>query len=170
LAEVSTAKVKELREQTGAGIMDCKRALQEAGGDAGKAAEILKEQGLARAAKKSERTTGQGIVDSYIHAGGRIGSMIEVNCETDFVARTDDFKRLVHDLAMQVAATNPKAVGNEPDLQTGGDGQIAEEEVLLRQPFIKDPSISVEDLVKNSISKLGENVVIRRFARFELGG
>jgi elongation factor Ts len=171
LAEISTVKVKELREQTGAGIMDCKRALDEAGGDTGKAAEILKQQGLARAAKKSERTTGQGIVDSYIHAGGRIGAMIEVNCETDFVARTDDFKRLVHDLAMQVAATNPKAVGNEPNLQTGGgDGQVAEEDVLLRQPFIKDPSIAIEDLVKNSIARLGENVVIRRFARFELGG
>jgi elongation factor Ts len=171
LAEVTTAKVKELREQTGAGIMDCKRALEEAGGDTGKAVQILKEQGLARAAKKSERTTGQGIVDAYIHAGGRIGSMIEVNCETDFVARTDDFRRLVHDLAMQVAATSPKAVGNEPDLKTGSDdGQIAEEDVLLKQPFIKDPSMSVEDLVRNSIAKLGENVVIRRFARFELGG
>jgi elongation factor Ts len=171
LVEISTAKVKELRDQTGAGIMDCKRALQEAEGDAGKAAEILRQQGLARAAKKSERMTGQGVIDSYIHGGGRIGSMVEVNCETDFVARTDDFKRLVRDLAMQVAATNPKAVGNEPDLQVGnGEGQVAEEEVLLRQPFIKDPSISVEDLVKNSIAKLGENVVIRRFARFELGG
>lgn len=171
MAEITTAKVKELREQTGAGIMDCKRALQETEGDAAKAIEILREQGLARAAKKSERTASQGTVDSYIHAGGRIGSMVEINCETDFVARTDDFRQLVHDVAMQVAATNPRAVGNETDLDLGtGDGQITDEEILLKQQFIKDPSLTVEDLVKNSIAKLGENIVIRRFARFELGG
>lgn len=171
MAEISAAQVKELREQTGAGIMDCKRALLAAGGDLTKAAEILKEQGLARAAKKSERKADQGLVHAYIHAGGRIGSLVEVNCETDFVQRTDDFKRLVHDIAMQVAATNPRVVGNEPDLDLGeGESQIAREDVLLQQPFIKDPSINIESLVTNSITRMGENIVIRRFARFELGG
>ncbi len=165
MAEITTAMVKELREQTGAGIMDAKRALESTGGNMAKAAEILKEAGLARAAKKAERVAGQGLVDAYIHAGGRIGSMVEINCETDFVARTDDFKRLIHDVAMQVAATNPKAVGNEEKLSE----ELADEEILLKQPFIKDPSITIEDLVKNSIAKLGENIIIRRFARFELG-
>ncbi len=168
MAEISAAKVKELRELTGAGIMDCKRALEATGGDIAKAQEILKEQGLARAAKKAERVAGQGLIDAYIHAGGRIGAMVEVNCETDFVARTDDFKRLAHDIAMQIAATNPKVVGNEEEVARQGE-QIPEEEVLLKQPFIKDPSMTIEDLVKSSIAKLGENVVIRRFARFELG-
>ncbi len=166
MAEISATQVKELREQTGAGIMDCKRALEAAGGDVGKATEILKEQGLARAAKKAERVAGQGLVDAYIHAGGRIGAMVEVNCETDFVARTDEFRRLVHDIAMQVAATNPRVVGNE---ESGDGTEVPAEEVLLKQPFIKDPSMSIEDLVKNAIAKMGENVVIRRFARFELG-
>jgi len=170
LAEISAAKVKELREQTGAGIMDSKRALEAAGGDMAKAAEILKQQGLARAAKKAERKAEQGLIDAYIHAGGRIGAMVEVNCETDFVARTEDFKRLVHDIAMQVAATNPKAVGNEPDLEIGeGDGKVPAEDVLLKQPFIKDPSMTVGDLVQNTIAKVGENIVVRRFTRFELG-
>lgn len=167
MADVSAQKVKELREQTGAGIMDCKRALEAAGGDTAKAAEILKKQGLARAAKKAERVAGQGVIDAYIHAGGRIGAMVEINCETDFVARTDDFRRLVHDIAMQVAATSPKVVGNEPDLDTSN---LGEEEILLKQPFIKDPSTTIEELVKNSIARVGENIVIRRFARFELGG
>jgi len=167
LAEISAQKVKELREKTGAGIMDCKRALEATGGDMAKAAELLKEQGLAKAAKKAERVAGQGVIDAYIHAGGRIGAMVEVNCETDFVARTDDFRRLVHDIAMQIAATNPKVIGNEPDLDTSN---LSEEEILLKQPFIKDPSTTIEQLVKNSIAKMGENIVIRRFARFELGG
>lgn len=150
--------------------MDCKRALENAGGDVAKATELLKAQGLAKAEKKAERTARQGLVDSYIHAGGRIGSMVEVNCETDFVARTDDFKRLAHDIAMQVAATNPKVIGNESNPEGSKDGQdVADEDVLLKQPFIKDPSISIEALVKNAIAKTGENIVIKRFARFELG-
>lgn len=165
MAESGASKVKELREQTGAGIMDCKRALDQTGGDLVKASAILKEQGLAKAAKKGARVAGQGLVESYIHAGGRIGSMVEVNCETDFVARTDDFKRLAHDVAMQVAATNPRFVGNEEDLPA----DVPEEEILMKQPFIKDGSASIEDLVKNAISKMSENIVIRRFARFELG-
>lgn len=170
MAEITAAMVKELRQRTGAGVMDSKRALEASGGDLAKAEEILKEQGLARAAKKAERTAEQGLIDAYIHAGGRIGSMVEVNCETDFVARTEDFRRLVHDIAMQVAATNPKVVGNEPELAAAETGaQIPEEEILLKQPFIKDPSMTVEDLVKSTIARVGENIVIRRFARFELG-
>lgn len=147
--------------------MDAKRALEATGGDMAKAAEILKEQGLARAAKRAERKAEQGLIDAYIHAGGRIGTLVEVNCETDFVARTDDFKRLVHDIAMQVAATNPRVVGNEVPVE--GAEQLPDEEVLLKQPFIKDPSLTIEDLVKNAMARVGENVVIRRFARFELG-
>jgi elongation factor Ts len=167
LAEISATQVKELRELTGAGIMDCKRALENAGGNMKQAAEVLKEQGLARAAKRAERVASQGVVESYIHGGGRIGVIVEVNCETDFVARTDDFKKLARDIAMQVAAMNPRVVGNEEGDGAGED--IPAEEVLLKQPFIRDASISIEDLVKNVISKTGENVVIRRFARFELG-
>jgi len=167
LAEITTAMVKQLRDQTGAGIMDAKRALEATGGDMAKAAEILKAQGLARAAKKAERVAGQGLIEAYIHAGGRIGAMVEVNCETDFVARTDDFKRLAHDIAMQIAATNPKVIGNEPPGAV--EEQVSDEEVLLKQPFIKDPSMTIDDLVKNAIAKLGENIIIRRFARFELG-
>ncbi len=168
MVEISATKVKELRDLTGAGIMDCKRALESTGGDASKAAEILKEQGLAKAAKRSERKAEQGTIDSYIHAGGRIGVLVEVNCETDFVARTDDFRQLAHDIAMQVAATNPRIVGNEEPTD-GATGDVPAEETLLKQPFIKDPGITVEDLVKGVISKTGENIVIRRFARFELG-
>ena len=167
MAEITTAMVKQLRDQTGAGIMDAKRALEATGGDMAKAAEILKAQGLARAAKKAERVAGQGLIEAYIHAGGRIGAMVEVNCETDFVARTDDFKRLAHDIAMQIAATNPKVIGNEPPGAV--EEQVSDEEVLLKQPFIKDPSMTIDDLVKNAIAKLGENIIIRRFARFELG-
>jgi len=167
LAEITTAMVKQLRDQTGAGIMDAKRALEATGGDMAKAAEILKAQGLASAAKKAERVAGQGLIEAYIHAGGRIGAMVEVNCETDFVARTDDFKRLAHDIAMQIAATNPKVIGNEPPGAV--EEQVSDEEVLLKQPFIKDPSMTIDDLVKNAIAKLGENIIIRRFARFELG-
>ncbi len=167
---IPTDNIKALREKSGAGIMDCKRALEATGGDLAKASEILREQGLARAAKRAERVAEQGLIEAYIHAGGRIGAMVEVNCETDFVARTDEFRRLVHDLAMQVAATNPRAVGNEAEPVVSGDGSaVPKEEVLLRQPFIKDPSMTVENLVKNAIAKTGENIVVRRFARFELG-
>lgn len=170
MAEISAAMVKELREQTGAGIMDCKRALQETGGNLAKASDILKEQGLAKAAKKSERVAGQGTIEAYIHAGGRIGVLVEVNCETDFVARTDDFKRLVHDIAMQVAAMDPAVVGNEPQAPTpDGGAEIPVEKILLKQVFIKDGSVTIEHLVKDAIAKVGENIVIRRFTRFELG-
>ena len=165
--EVTAAQVKELREITGAGVMDCKRALMEAGGDREKAAEILRERGLSVAEKKSHRTTEQGLVECYIHAGGRIGAMVEVNCETDFVARTDDFRTLARELAMQVAATGPLSVSKE-DLPAGAEG-TPEELCLLCQTYIRDPGRTVQDMVNDVIAKTGENVQVRRFARFELG-
>ena len=147
--------------------MDCKRALQESKGDLARAEEILREQGIASAAKKASRATNQGVVDSYIHSGGRIGAIVEVNCETDFVARTPDFKELAHDLAMQVAAMSPLYVDDSeiPD----GDEVDPQQACIMQQPFIKDPSQTVQDLVNEAISKLGENVRVRRFARFSLG-
>jgi elongation factor Ts len=165
--DVSVESIKELRERTGAGIMDCKRALQESNGDLAKAEEILRERGVASAAKKASRATNQGVVESYIHSGGRIGAIVEVNCETDFVARTPDFKELAHDLAMQVAAMSPLYVDDSeiPD----GDEVDPQQACILQQPFIKDPSQTVQDLVNEAISKLGENVRVRRFARFSLG-
>ena len=175
---ITTEMIKELRERTGAGIMDAKRALEEAGGDMERAAEILRQQGLARAARKAGRATSQGLVHAYIHGGGRIGALIEVNCETDFVARTDEFKQLVHDLAMQVAATAPRYVSVEdvpPEVleegarEAGSTQKFIEQAVLLAQPFIKDPSRTVEEVIKETIARLGENIRVRRFARFELG-
>lgn len=175
---ISAAQVKELRELTGAGIMECKRALEEAGGDVRKAEGLLLQQGLAKAEKKAGRSALQGIVEPYIHGGGRIAALVEVNCETDFVARTDDFKALAHDVAMQVAAMAPRYVSADevPEAEWAGleheygDRKKAAEAVcLLDQPFIKDPKSSIRDLNKAAISKLGENVIIRRFARFEVG-
>ena len=147
--------------------MDCKRALQESNGDLAKAEEILRDQGIASAAKKASRATNQGVVESYIHSGGRIGAIVEVNCETDFVARTPDFKELAHDLAMQVAAMSPLYVDDSeiPD----GDEVDPEQACIMQQPFIKDPSQTVQDLVNEAIGKLGENVRVRRFTRFSLG-
>ena len=165
--DVSVEAIKELRERTSAGIMDCKRALQESKGDLDRAEEILRERGIASAAKKASRATNQGVVESYIHSGGRIGAIVEVNCETDFVARTPDFKELAHDLAMQVAAMSPLYVDDSeiPD----GDEVDPQQACIMQQPFIKDSSQTVQDLVNNAISKLGENVRVRRFARFSLG-
>ena len=165
--EVTTAQVKELREITGAGVMDCKRALIEAQGNKEKAIEILREHGLSVAEKKSHRATEQGLVECYIHAGGRIGAMIEVNCETDFVARTEDFRALARELAMQVAATGPMSISKE-DLPANAEGKL-EELCLLCQPYIRDPGRTVQDIVNDVIAKTGENVQVRRFARFELG-
>ncbi len=165
--ELSVATIKELRERTGAGIMDCKRALEETSGDLTKAEELLSQQGIASAVKKASRSTEEGIVESYIHSGGRIGVLLEVNCETDFVARTDDFKELAHDIAMQVAAMSPSYV-NGDEVPDGEDAESAET-VLMHQPFIKDPSKSVQDLVNEGIGKLGENIRVRRFTRFSLG-
>ncbi len=165
--EISAAQIKALREKTNAGVMDCKRALAEAGGDQEKAALILRERGLTMAEKKAHRSTEQGLVECYIHAGGRIGAMVEVNCETDFVARTDAFRALVRELAMQVAAIGPLAVSEE-ELPPDTEGPV-EETCLLKQPYIRDSSRSVQDIVNDVIAKTGENVRVRRFARFELG-
>ncbi|MDD2554744.1 MAG: translation elongation factor Ts [Syntrophaceticus sp.] len=189
--------VKELRERTGSGIMDCKKALQESGGDMEKAIVYLRERGLAVAAKKAGRVTGEGLVESYIHAGGKIGVLIEVNCETDFVAKTDDYHTLCKELAMQVAAANPTYVGRSDvpqetidaeksvlEIQARNDGKpekVIEKIVngriekfykdicLLEQPYIRDSEKIVQDLVSEYIAKLGENIVVNRFCRFKLG-
>ncbi len=147
--------------------MECKRALVEAGGNAQKAAEILERQGLARAERKAGRVASQGLVDSYIHAGGRIGALVEVNCETDFVARTEDFRALTHDIAMQVAATAPKYIAKSdvPEAEADRAGELA----LLAQPFIKEPGVTIEDLIKRYVAKVGEAIRVRRFTRYELG-
>jgi elongation factor Ts len=165
--KVSAEEVKSLRESTGAGVMECKRALEESGGDVARAVLLLEEWGAAKAAKRSERETSQGLVETYIHAGGRVGALVELNCETDFVARTDDFKNLAHDIAMQVVASAPLSVSEE-DLPAGVNGD-SEEVVLLRQPFIKDNAKTIDDIIKEVISKTGENIRVRRFARFQLG-
>ena len=158
----TTELIKELREKTGAGIMECKKAIEDASGDLGKAVQLIKERGLAMAEKKAGREASQGLIESYVHAG-RIGALIELNCETDFVARTDDFRTLAREIAMQVAATNPSRVsGQEPS----ADGDVP----LLDQPYIRDPAKTVQDLVNETIARVRENIVIRRFARFELGG
>jgi elongation factor Ts len=197
MSEVSAALVRELRDKTGAGMMDCKRALSSCDGDMEKALVFLREKGLAAAAKRSARSASEGAVGSYIHAGGKIGVLIEVNCETDFVARTPEFQNLVKDLAMQVAAANPRCVSREEvqaetieaerniyRAQASGSGKPAQviekivdgkldkffaDSCLLEQPFIKDPQRNVNQLVTDVIAHLGENVVVRRFSRFQLG-
>ncbi|MFZ3210439.1 MAG: translation elongation factor Ts [Terriglobales bacterium] len=194
---ISAAQVKELREKTGAPMMDCKQALTEAKGDLEQAIIVLRKKGVATAAKKATRVTTEGSVAQYIHAGGKIGVLVEVNCESDFVARTHDFKELVHDIAMHIAASDPKfvrkedvtpeAYEREKDIYraqakaTGKPEHVAEkivegkmakfyEEVCLYdQPFIKDQTISVSQLIASKIGKLGENISVRRFARFKVG-
>ena len=164
---VTVDEIKALRQITGAGVMDSKRALEEASGDIKKAEELLRQQGIASAAKKANRATNQGLVESYIHSGGRIGAIVEVNCETDFVARTEDFKELAHSLAMQVAAMSPAYVDESvvPEDETVDPAQ----DCLLQQPFIRDPGKTVQELVNETVGKLGENVRVRRFTRFSLG-
>src|ERR1700732_5350378 len=147
----TTELIKELREKTGAGIMECKRAVDDALGDMARAEQLIKERGLAMAEKKAGREAGQGLIDSYVHAG-RIGAMIELNCETDFVARTDDFKKLAREIAMQVAATNPGRTSSQ-EKTTAGDVR------LLDQPYIRDPSKTVQELVNETIAKVRENIV-----------
>lgn len=149
---ISVDQIKQLRSKTGAGIADVRKALEESGGDEKKATELLKSWGIDKAASKADRAVGQGLVETYIHAGGRVGAMVEINCETDFVARTDEFKNLAHEVAMQVAAVDP-----------------ADVEELIKQEYIRDASKTIGDLVKEVIAKLGENIVIKRFMRFELG-
>jgi elongation factor Ts len=159
--------IKALREETGAGIMDCKRALEESKGDLDQAREILRRLGIASAAKRATRTTDEGLVDAYVHSGSRVGAIVELNCETDFVARTPDFRSLAHDIAMQVAAMSPRYidVSDVPD----GEERDPQEVCLLQQPFIKDTSMSVSDKVSEAVGKLGENVRVKRFTRFSLG-
>jgi len=197
MSTVTANMVSELRARTGAGIMDCKKALTEAGGDLEKAVEILRKSGIAKAAKKAGRSTAEGLVHSYIHPGGKIGVLVEVNCETDFVARTEQFKTLAHDLAMHVAAARPIGVRREDiDSETVEDernvlaaqaresgkpenvvekmveGRIQKffaENALMEQPFVKDQEKSVEEVIKEHISTIGENIVVRRFTRFHLG-
>ena len=164
---ITPDQIKELREMTGAGVMDCKRALEATDGDLQKASKYLAEQGVAAAAKKASRVTAQGLVESYIHAGGRIGVLVEVNCETDFVARTPEFQGLAREIAMQIAAMNPIAV-QEEDLPEGAEGS-PEQLVLMRQPYIRDGSKDIQQLINETIGKTGENIQIKRFTRFELG-
>ena len=194
---ISASQVKELREKTGAPMMDCKQALTEAKGDLDQAVVLLRKRGVSVAAKKATRVTSEGSVASYIHAGGKIGVLVEVNCESDFVARTEDFKELVHDIAMHIAASDPKfirkedvtpeAYEREKDIYrsqaaaTGKPPQVVEkivegkmskfyEEVCLyEQPFIKDQTISISQLIAAKIGKLGENIAVRRFGRFKVG-
>ena len=167
--EIPTARIKELREQCGAGIMECRNALVNANGDIEKAIEALKEQGRLKAAKKAKRVTEQGLVEAYVHIGGRIGAMVELNCETDFVARTDEFKELAHNLAMQVAAMCPQFISEEeipPEQKADIEVETA---CLLQQAYIKDPVMTVQDVIVQTIAKVGENIKVSRFARFELG-
>jgi elongation factor Ts len=196
---VGTDQIKELREKTGAGIMDCKAALAETQGDLEKAIDHLRKKGLAAAGKKAGRATTEGWIGSYIHAGGKIGVLVEVNCETDFVARTHDFQQLIRDLAMQVAGSIPPAryvrreevpqavIDREKEIYAAQareakkpeavvlkmvDGKLEkfyQEICLIEQPFIKDPEMKVKDLIAQKIAKLGENIQIRRFVRFQLG-
>ena len=197
MAAVTQEMVKDLREKTGAGIMDCKRALSDAGGDMDKALDILRQKGLAIAAKKAARETKEGLISSYIHAGGRIGVLAEVNCETDFVARNSEFQELVRDIAMQIAWSNPPFLRREdvpPSIlekereiyraqarETGKpehviekivDGKIEKffnDSCLLEQPFIKDSSVTLNDLIRQKIAKTGENISVKRFVRYQLG-
>lgn len=163
--QVTTDKIKELREKTGVGIMDCKKALTDCEGNLDAAIVMLREKGFAVAEKKRGRALGSGLVESYIHPGGRVGALVEVNCETDFVARTPDFNELVHDIAMQVAAMKPMCISSDEV----PEGETPEEVCLLLQPFIKDPQKRIEDIIVETIAKVGENIGVRRFSRFELG-
>lgn len=165
--KVTTIRVKELREQSGAGVMDCRKALSKAAGNTEKALRILREEGLLLAQKKAERSATEGTVEAYIHRGGRIGAMIEVNCETDFVARTDEFKELAHNLAMQVAAMPPQFI-SEDEVSEGADIE-PQSACLLLQPYIKDTTKTVQDIIIETIAKVGENIKVGRFARFQLG-
>lgn len=163
----STETIRELRGRTGAGIMDCKRALEETGGDLDKAVEVLREWGISTVAKKAARSANEGLVETYVHSGGRIGVMVELNCETDFVARTPDFQELAHDIALQIAAMSPQIVEDEKPLDDLNSSEG--EPRLLYQPFVKDPSRTIRDLITDVVGRVGENIVVRRFARYELG-
>ena len=165
--DISADMVKELRQKTGAGVMDCKKALTDAKGNFDKACEIITQKGLAIARKKSDRTAEQGVIECYVHTGNHLGVMVEINCETDFVARTPEFKALAHDIALQISAMSPQYICKE-DIPADEkvDPQVA---CLLSQPFIKDPAKSIQDIITETIAKTGENIKVRRFIRFELG-
>jgi elongation factor Ts len=165
--QISTQSIKELREKTGAGVIDCKNALTECDGDFARACEILEKRGIAIAEKKADRAVKSGLIENYVHLGGRIGAMIEINCETDFVAKTDEFKNLAHELALQIAAMSPLYVSQE-DMPENSE-ETPEEVCLLLQASIKDPSKTIKDLVTETISKVGENIKVNRFIRYELG-
>jgi elongation factor Ts len=197
MADISAKLVKELRDRTAAGFMECKKALTEADGDIDKAEVVLRKQGIAIAQKKADREANEGLIEAYIHAGGKLGVLVEVNCESDFVARTDAFIQLAKDIAMHVAATDPRfvrreevdeaAVAQEKEIQRaralaegkpeqivdkiveGRMSKFYEEVVLLEQPFVKDPSVSVQELITNAIAKLGENITVGRIARCKIG-
>jgi elongation factor Ts len=197
MPEITASLVKELRERTGAGMMECKSALSEAKGDIAEAEVVLRKRGIASAGKKSSRTTKQGVVGSYIHAGAQLGVLVEVNCESDFVARTDDFQELVRDIAMHIAAADPQfvrkedvteaAIAKEKEIQRARalnegkpekmvdkivEGRMAkfyEEVCLYEQPFVKENTITIDQLIKTKIAKLGENISVSRFARFKVG-
>ncbi|HEU65292.1 MAG TPA: elongation factor Ts [Chloroflexi bacterium] len=165
--KIPVEAVKELRNKTNAGIGDCNKALFEAGGDIEKAIELLKQRGAAIAEERKDVAATEGVIEAYIHHTKRIGALVELNCETDFVAHTAEFKELAHDLAMQIAATSPQFLSSEeipPDVET--DPQTA---CLLNQPFIKEPTKTVQEIIAETIAKIGENIKVRRFARFELG-
>ncbi len=165
--EISTTQLKELRDKSGAGIMECRTALLEHKGDFEKALETLKKQSLSKVQKRSQRTVNQGIVTTYIHTGGRIGAMVELNCETDFVARNEIFKELGHNIAMQIAAQEPICISQD---KMPKDSELSPEVAcLLLQPFIKSPELTIQDLINEAIAKTGENIKVNRFARFELG-
>ena len=197
MAEISSDVVKKLRDKTGAGMMDCKRALAETKGDIEQAIEFLRKKGAAVAAKRADKETNQGVVEAYIHAGGRIGAMVELNCETDFVAKTDGFKQLAHDIAMQITAMTPSYVSREQipqsvidkeleiyKVQAQNEGKPAEvaekiskgrldkfyqEVVLMEQSFIKDSGKTIKDIIDDEVAKVGEKITIRRFLRYHLG-
>lgn len=165
--QISTEMVKELRQKTGAGVIVCKNALTETRGNFDKACEMITQRGLAIAKKKAERAAEQGVIECYVHTGNHLGVMVEVNCETDFVARTQEFKELAHNIALQISAMSPQYISEDqipPD--TKEDAQAV---CLLRQPFIKDPGKTIQDVITETIAKTGENIKIRRFVRFELG-
>jgi len=196
--KITSQMVKELREKTNAGMMDCKKALTETGGEMDKAVDLLRQKGLAVAAKRADRVTSEGVVECYIHAGGKLGVMVEVGCETDFVAKTDDFKAFARDIAMHVAAVSPVAVSRDqvpadlvdrekaiyvkqaqesgkPDniiekIVTGKLEKFVSEICLLEQKFVKNPDLTVQDLLNELVAKMGENISIKRFARFQVGG
>ena len=194
---ISTSLIKDLREKTGVGIMDCKMALKESDGDIAKAIDFLRKKGIATAKKRGGRTASQGQVQSYIHAGGKIGVLVEINCETDFTGKTEDFTNFAKDMAIQIAATSPIAIDrervpediieNEKEIyatqarESGKPEKVIEkivegklkkffsESCLLEQPFVKNPDITVQDLLNEALAKTGENIVVRRFVRFQLG-